>query len=77
MKGVPTKCPSTIARVSRSTAASGFISGLWAERLATATPWASQISFISSGSSSIDQEWKYPTSERRPQPVCTIGSTKR
>jgi len=55
---VPTKCASTIARVSRSTAASGFISGLWAERLATLTPWASQISRINLGSSSIEKEWK-------------------
>ena len=48
----------TIARVSRGTAASGFISGLCPDSEATCTPWRAQISPISSGSSSSENEWK-------------------
>ena len=54
----PSASASTIARVSRGTAASGFISGLWPEIETTSTPWRAQISAISSGSSSSEKEWK-------------------
>ncbi len=54
----PSASASTVARVSRGIAASGFISGEWPEIETTSTPWRAQISPISSGSSSIENEWK-------------------
>ncbi len=54
----PRASASTIARVRRGIAASGFISGLCPDTDSTETPWRSQMSRISSGSSSSEKEWK-------------------
>ena len=56
----PTKLARIIARVSRGTAASGFISGLCAESEDDLTPWRAQISRISSGSSSSRERVEVP-----------------